>query len=107
MRQRKATREKHQRMTNPVSICVIGSGYVGLVAAACFADMGHRVVCVDNDEARVKLLCEGGVPIFEEHLPELLAQAPRQHGVAFHHGPGRGGGKERGRIHRRGHSAGR
>jgi UDPglucose 6-dehydrogenase len=53
---------------------VIGSGYVGLVAAACFADMGHQVVCVDNDEARVKLLCEGGVPIFEKHLPELLAK---------------------------------
>jgi UDPglucose 6-dehydrogenase len=61
-------------MAKQVSICVIGSGYVGLVAAACFADMGHRVVCVDNDEARVKLLCEGGVPIFEEHLPELLAK---------------------------------
>jgi UDPglucose 6-dehydrogenase len=36
--------------------------------------MGHRVICVDNDEARVKQLCEGGVPIFEEHLPELLAK---------------------------------
>jgi UDPglucose 6-dehydrogenase len=34
--------------------------------------MGHKVICVDNDEARVKKLCEGGVPIFEEHLPELL-----------------------------------
>jgi UDPglucose 6-dehydrogenase len=61
-------------MTKQVSICVIGSGYVGLVAAACFAEMGHKVVCVDNDEARVKLLREGGVPIFEEHLPELLAR---------------------------------
>ncbi len=61
-------------MTNPVSICVIGSGYVGLVAAACFAEIGHRVICVDNDEARIKLLREGGVPIFEEHLPELLAR---------------------------------
>ncbi len=61
-------------MTSPVSICVIGSGYVGLVAAACFAEMGHNVVCVDNDEARVKELQEGGVPIFEEHLPELLAR---------------------------------
>jgi UDPglucose 6-dehydrogenase len=65
---------KHQRMTNPVSICVIGSGYVGLVAAACFAEIGHRVICVDNDEARIKLLREGNVPIFEEHLPELLAR---------------------------------
>ncbi len=61
-------------MSKPVSICVIGSGYVGLVAAVCFAEIGHRVVCVDNDEARVKTLREGGVPIFERHLPELLAR---------------------------------
>jgi UDPglucose 6-dehydrogenase len=40
----------------PVSTCVIGSGYVGLVAAVCFAEMGHQVVCVDNDEAKVKTL---------------------------------------------------
>jgi UDPglucose 6-dehydrogenase len=69
-------------MKNPTSICVIGSGYVGLVAAACFAEIGHRVISVDNDEARVKLLREGGVPIFEEHLPELLARH-RDHGVRF------------------------
>jgi UDPglucose 6-dehydrogenase len=61
-------------MSGPVSICVIGSGYVGLVAAVCFAEMGHRVTCVDNDEAKVKLLREGGVPIFEEHLPQLLGK---------------------------------
>jgi UDPglucose 6-dehydrogenase len=59
-------------MSKPVSICVIGSGYVGLVAAVCFAEIGHNVMCVDNDEARVKTLKEGGVPIFEHHLPELL-----------------------------------
>ena len=59
-------------MTQPVSIAVIGSGYVGLVAAACFAEIGHRVVCVDNDEAKVHMLREGGVPIHEEFLPELL-----------------------------------
>ena len=61
-------------MSKPVSICVIGSGYVGLVAAVCFAEIGHHVTCVDNDEARVKSLCGGGVPIFERHLPELLAK---------------------------------
>jgi UDPglucose 6-dehydrogenase len=61
-------------MSEPVYICVIGSGYVGLVAAACFAEIGHRVVCVDNDEAKVKQLRDGGVPIFEEHLPEFLAK---------------------------------
>jgi UDPglucose 6-dehydrogenase len=65
-----------------VSICVIGSGYVGLVAAVCFAEIGHRVVCVDNDEAKVKLLREGGVPIFERHLPEML-EKHRGRGVEF------------------------
>jgi UDPglucose 6-dehydrogenase len=69
-------------MSKPVSICVIGSGYVGLVAAVCFAEMGHSVVCVDNDKARVKTLREGGVPIYEEHLPELLARH-RDRGVEF------------------------
>jgi UDPglucose 6-dehydrogenase len=69
-------------MSKPVSICVIGSGYVGLVAAVCFAEMGHRVTCVDNDEAKVKTLREGGVPIYEEHLPELLARH-RGQGVDF------------------------
>ena len=58
----------------PVSIAVVGSGYVGLVAAACFAEIGHRVICVDNDESKVKTLKEGGVPIHEEHLPELLGR---------------------------------
>jgi UDPglucose 6-dehydrogenase len=61
-------------MSKPISICVIGSGYVGLVASVCFAEMGHHVTCVDNDEAKIKTLCEGGVPIFEHHLPDLLAK---------------------------------
>ena len=61
-------------MSNPVPICIIGSGYVGLVAAVCFAEMGHRVICVDNDESRIKTLREGAVPIYEKHLPELLAK---------------------------------
>src|SRR5215469_18801085 len=59
---------------NTVSIAVVGSGYVGLVASACFAEIGHRVVCVDNDEAKVRMLQEGGIPIHEEHLPELLGR---------------------------------
>lgn len=69
-------------MSKSVSICVIGSGYVGLVASVCFAEIGHRVICVDNDEAKVKILREGGVPIFEEHLPQLLAKH-RDRGVEF------------------------
>ena len=69
-------------MSKSVSICVIGSGYVGLVAAVCFAEIGHKVICVDNDKARVETLKGGGVPIFEMHLPELLAKH-RGKGVEF------------------------
>ena len=61
-------------MTEPVNICVIGSGYVGLVAAVCFAEIGHNVICVDNNEAKVRQLQEGRVPIYEDHLPDLLAK---------------------------------
>jgi UDPglucose 6-dehydrogenase len=69
-------------MSDSVPICVIGSGYVGLVAAVCFAEIGHRVVCVDNDAAKIESLQNGGVPIFERHLPELLAKH-RNRGVTF------------------------
>src|SRR2546423_2348782 len=55
-----------------IKISVIGSGYVGLVAAACFAELGHQVTCVDNDSARLALLNRGEVPIHERFLPELL-----------------------------------
>jgi UDPglucose 6-dehydrogenase len=69
-------------MGRPVSIAVVGSGYVGLVAAACFAEIGHRVICVDNDERKVAMLREGGVPIHEEYLPELLGRH-RNRSVTF------------------------
>jgi UDPglucose 6-dehydrogenase len=59
-------------MNEQITIAVVGSGYVGLVAAVCFAEIGHNVICVDNDEAKITALREGKVPIFEEYLPELL-----------------------------------
>jgi UDPglucose 6-dehydrogenase len=55
-----------------MQIAVIGSGYVGLVAAACFAELGHNVTCVDNDPKKLSVLTSGRVPIHEEFLPELL-----------------------------------
>jgi UDPglucose 6-dehydrogenase len=55
-------------------IAVVGSGYVGLVAGACFADLGHQVVVVDNDEAKLDALKNGQVPIHEKFLPELLSR---------------------------------
>jgi UDPglucose 6-dehydrogenase len=63
----------------PVKIAVVGSGYVGLIAAVCFAEIGHSVICVDNDSSKVAELKSGGVPIYEERLPELLARHRDQH----------------------------
>ncbi len=57
-----------------MNIAMIGSGYVGLVAAACLAEVGHSVVCVDNDPDKVKALCTGDPLIHEEFLPELLSR---------------------------------
>ena len=51
---------------------VVGSGYVGLVAGACFAELGHDVVLVDNDERKISALQRGECPIHEKFLPELL-----------------------------------
>jgi UDPglucose 6-dehydrogenase len=61
-------------MSNAVKIAVIGSGYVGLVATLCFAEIGHSVVCVDKDAEKIKLLNGGGIPIYEDHLAELLSR---------------------------------
>jgi UDPglucose 6-dehydrogenase len=55
-------------------IAVIGSGYVGLVAAACFAELGHDVTCVDKDEYKIEALRRGSVPIHEKFLPELITR---------------------------------
>ena len=57
-----------------LKIAVIGSGYVGLVAAVCLAELGHQVVCVDSDKAKLEALLSGEVPIYEDQLPELLAR---------------------------------
>lgn len=57
-----------------MNIAIIGSGYVGLVAAACMAEMGHRVISIDNDESKIGPLKNGECIIHEEFLPELLAR---------------------------------
>src|SRR5919108_2063428 len=54
-------------------IAMIGSGYVGLVSGACFADFGHHVTCVDKDADKIAALCRGEMPIFEPGLGELVA----------------------------------
>lgn len=55
-----------------MKIGIIGSGYVGLVTGACFADVGHHVICVDNDERKVAMLQAGRIPIYEPGLEDLV-----------------------------------
>lgn len=57
-----------------MKVCMIGTGYVGLVSGTCFAEIGHEVICVDNDKKKIDVLNKGGVPIYEPGLEELIAK---------------------------------
>jgi UDPglucose 6-dehydrogenase len=64
-------------------IAMIGTGYVGLVSGACFADFGHEVVCVDKEQAKIAALRAGQMPIFEPGLDEMVARNVRERRLSF------------------------
>ncbi len=64
-------------------IAVIGTGYVGLVTGTCFAESGHHVTCVDVDAAKIATLRQGGIPIYEPGLEELVRRNVRERRLAF------------------------
>jgi len=66
-----------------MNLSVVGTGYVGLVAGACFADGGHRVICVDCDERKVRKLCNGEIPIYEPGLTEMVRENLKEKRLSF------------------------
>ncbi len=66
-----------------MNICIVGTGYVGLVAAACFAEMGNRVICVDKNPRVIETLKNGKIHIFEPGLEDIVRRNLNQHRLGF------------------------
>ena len=66
-----------------MNVCMVGTGYVGLVTGACLADLGMNVICVDRDDAKIAALSRGVIPIYEPGLEELVARNERKGRLRF------------------------
>ncbi len=66
-----------------MNVCVVGCGYVGLVTGACLAEIGHRVICVDNDKQKISALLAGKIPIYEPGLDEIVARNVKKKRLTF------------------------
>src|SRR5438445_593713 len=73
----------HYRQVCEMRIAMIGTGYVGLVSGACFADFGHQVTCVDKDIKKIDALKRGEIPIFEPGLQDLVRSNCRDGRLSF------------------------
>ena len=66
-----------------MKLTVIGTGYVGLVTGTCFAEMGNSVICVDNDKSKIDLLNNGGIPIWEPGLEDMVRDNKKEGRLSF------------------------
>src|SRR5579859_5275534 len=66
-----------------MNICVIGTGYVGLVTGCVFADLGNEVICVDTNPDKIAMLHQGEMPIYEPGLEEMVKRNVEDHRLAF------------------------
>ena len=88
-----------------MKISVIGAGYVGLVTGGCLAEIGHEVVCTDNDVEKLKTLESGGLPIYEPGLENVIAEARKEGRLSFRANSRRRRSRRRRHFHLRGHAA--
>jgi UDPglucose 6-dehydrogenase len=72
-----------KKINRKSKICVIGAGYVGLVSGTCLAEIGHKVVCVDNNKEKIKKLQNGICPIFEPGLDKMIAKNKKEGRLFF------------------------
>lgn len=66
-----------------MKVTIIGTGYVGLVTGTCLAELGNQILCIDIDPAKIELLNNGGVPIYEPGLKELIDRNREAGRLAF------------------------
>ena len=66
-----------------MKLCMIGTGYVGLVSGVCFSDLGNNVICVDKDKDKINLLLQGKIPIYEPGLSELVVKNLKNKRLSF------------------------
>ena len=66
-----------------MKLCMIGTGYVGLVSGVCFSDLGNDVICVDKDKNKIDLLQKGKIPIYEPGLSELVIKNFKNKKLSF------------------------